>query len=102
MKQTTMNDSVLSSRRLEPCSAVGPLAADPIAEAAAFVGEEAPLDSRGGSRAHTSLLRALSMLRAELLDSAFDLERRPYLDAADLACVLARRIEAIITDTSAS
>lgn len=44
------------------------------------------------------IFHALSSLRKELIDMAYDLEKCPYLDAADLACGLARRLETLIAE----
>ena len=49
---------------------------------------------------HSHLLSALSELRAELIDTAFDLEVRPRLDAADLASIVARRLERLVAEAS--
>ncbi len=52
-------------------------------------------------RAHRRLLDALSNLRTELVDTAYDLEMRRRLDAADLACGVGNRLERLMAEFSA-
>lgn len=48
------------------------------------------------------LLRKLGVLRAELTERAFDLERRGAFEAADLAMVLKARLDELCDEAAAS
>ena len=95
-----MNDAVVSFRRPENLSRghIPGLAETPQTELATT--KEPSMASVDLDPAHWRLLKTLVELRTELVDMAFDLEQRPYLHAADLASVLANRLDKIITEAS--